>query len=298
MLRAYFDAGMKFKPRRVFYIAGYVGFPNDWTIFNRKWRAFLRVNELPFFHMTDYVARKGYYKGLTEKKRLAVMKRIVAVASENPLLGMAATLLPDDYDRLPEEDRELHPDRYGLCLIACLAKTTRMLQRQRIADNVEYVFELGDEGQGTTKSVVEEVFAKPAKRKKFRFHSLRFAEKTEFPGLQLSGQSGCFRKPLRQEVRDESSGQGARAGPKGTGAVARAPPPRAGNAGPLATSVRAPSDQPLSAALPSGLCLPSYHPASPRERPEKPAPLPASVTLTGKGAWRGANSAGCASQWG
>jgi hypothetical protein len=130
MLRAYFDAGTKYKPRRVFYIAGYVGFSADWTVFDRKWRAFLRENELPHFHMTDYVARTGYYKGWPEKKRLAVMKRIVALASETARLGMAATLLPDDYDRLPEEDRDLLPDPYGLCLIACLAKTARTLHRE------------------------------------------------------------------------------------------------------------------------------------------------------------------------
>jgi hypothetical protein len=186
MLRAYFDAGTKYKPRRVFYIAGYVGFPADWTVFDRKWRAFLRDNELPHFHMTDYVARTGYYKGWPEKKRLAVMKRIVALASETARLGMAATLLPDDYDRLPEEDRDLLPDPYGLCLIACLAKTARTLHRQGMADDVEYVFESGDEGQGTTKSVLDELFAKPDKRKEFSFHSLRFASKAEFPGLQLA----------------------------------------------------------------------------------------------------------------
>ncbi len=147
----------------------------------------LHAFELPHFHMTDYVARTGYYKGWSEKRRLAVMKRIVALASETARLGMAATLLPDDYDRLPEKDREVLPDPYGLCLMACLAKTARTLHRQGITgEEVEYVFESGDVGQGTTKSVLEELFAKPAKRKEFSFHSLRFASKAEFPGLQLA----------------------------------------------------------------------------------------------------------------
>lgn len=69
MLRAYFDAGLKFRPRRVFYIAGYVGFRADWTLFNRKWRDLLRRNDLPYFHMTDYVARQGCYKGWSEAQR-------------------------------------------------------------------------------------------------------------------------------------------------------------------------------------------------------------------------------------
>jgi hypothetical protein len=136
--------------------------------------------------MTDYVARRGYYAGWSEKKRLAAMKRIVALASETGRLGMGATLLPDDYERLPEADRAVLPDPYPLCLMACIGKTARTLHRQGITDDVEYVFEAGDEGQGTTKSVLEELFTKPAKRKEFSFHSLRFAAKTEFPGLQLA----------------------------------------------------------------------------------------------------------------
>lgn len=60
---AYFDAG---RQRNVFCIAGYVGCSNDWTVFNRKWRAMLRENDLPHFHMTDYVARQDRYKDWKE----------------------------------------------------------------------------------------------------------------------------------------------------------------------------------------------------------------------------------------
>ena len=182
-LVAYFDAG---RQGRVFYIAGYVGFSNDWTVFNRKWREMLRANDLPYFHMTDYVARQDHYKGWSEPKRLAVMKHIVALASGTARFGMDATFLLDDYERLPNEDYELLPDPYGLCLTACIGKTARTLHRRGIRDDVEYVFESGDPGQGTTKRDLEELFAIPAKRKEFSFRSLRFAGKAEFPGLQLA----------------------------------------------------------------------------------------------------------------
>jgi len=186
MLRAYFDAGFKSKPRRVFYVAGYVGFPNDWLRFNRKWRELLRRNNLPYFHMTDFVARTGFYKGWPEERRLAVMKRIVTLGSNAVRLGVAATLLPDDYERLSESDRKLIPNPYGLCLSACIAKTARLLQRQGVTDPVAYVFESGDPGQGTTKLALEELLANPAKRKAYAFHSLTYADKAEAMGLQLA----------------------------------------------------------------------------------------------------------------
>src|SRR5689334_12941789 len=90
-------------------------------------------------------------QGRSEAKRLAVMRRIVALASETTRIGMGATLLPDHYERLSQNDRELLPDSYGLCVTACIAKTARTLQRARIAEHVDYVFESGDAGQGTTK---------------------------------------------------------------------------------------------------------------------------------------------------
>jgi hypothetical protein len=187
MLRAYFDAGLQKKPRPVFYVSGYVGFPGDWQVFNRKWRQLLRQNDLPYFHMTDYVARQEHYKGWSEPKRLAVMKRIVALASETARLGMGATLLLDDFERLTDDDKEVIPDHpYGLCLIACIGKTARTLHRQGISDHVDYVFELGDAGQGSARIAVEELFASPTKRRQFSFNSLSFAPKETFPGLQLA----------------------------------------------------------------------------------------------------------------
>ncbi len=185
-LVAYFDAGLKPKPRRVFYIAGYVGRSTGWQTFNRKWRGLLRRNDLPYFRMTDFVARIGPYKDWSEPKRLAVMKRIVALASDASRLRVAATLLPDDYDRLPLEDKARIPSPYGLCLSACIARTAALFRGQGIAEPVDYVFESGDEGQGTVKQTLDEIFEKPAARTKYAYGSLRFAGKTDFPALQLA----------------------------------------------------------------------------------------------------------------
>ncbi len=186
MLRAYFDAG--FQPQtRVYYVAGYVGFPDHWTVFNRKWRAFLRRNGLPYFHMTDYVAGKNrYYRNWSDPKRIAVMERIVALAAEAVRLGMAAALHLDDYDRMSAEDQKLIPEPYGLCLTACIAKTARLLHRSGITTEIDYVFESGDAGQGRTRVALEELFANSAKKKQCALHSLTFEPKARFPGLQLA----------------------------------------------------------------------------------------------------------------
>lgn len=167
-LQGYFDAG--FQPQtHVYYVAGYGGFLGHWKIFNRKWRAFLRRNNLVHFHMTDFMAGKNrHYRDWSDAKRSAVMERIVALAVESVRLGMAAALRLDDYERLSVEDKKLVPDPYGICLTACLSKTARLLHRSGITTaEIAYVFETGDRGQGRARVALEELFAKPAKRNQY-----------------------------------------------------------------------------------------------------------------------------------
>lgn len=114
------------------------------------------------------------------------MQRIVALATETARLGIGAAFLLDDYERLSEDDRSLLPDPYGLGLTACIAKTARRLHQLGIVGAVDYIFESGDRGQGSTKRALEEVFAISDKKKKFAFNSLSFGSKAEFPGLQLA----------------------------------------------------------------------------------------------------------------
>ena len=94
----------------------------------------------PIFSHDRLCGETEHYKGWPEPKRLAVMKRIVALASGTARFGMGARFLLDDYERLPDEDFELLPDPYGLCLTACIGKTAQTLHRRGIRDDVEYVF--------------------------------------------------------------------------------------------------------------------------------------------------------------
>src|SRR5260370_25610431 len=105
----------------------------------------------------------------------------------------------------------------------------------------------------------------------------------------IPGQSGDIRKPLRQEVRDESSGQGARTGPKDTGAVARAPPLRTSDAErePYLSLLRDFTESLLHLAYPvsprrpvrsarraSRAPPPPLHDSCPHRRPALPTPPP------------------------
>src|ERR1035438_6245958 len=57
MFTAYFDASGR-RDTRVLTMAGFVSDVRKWAKFDGKWSAILKRENIPAFHMTDFVARK------------------------------------------------------------------------------------------------------------------------------------------------------------------------------------------------------------------------------------------------
>jgi hypothetical protein len=186
ILRAYLDAGYSQKEPRVFYMGGYLARWERWVPFNKKWRAFLRKNNLAFFRMTDYETRQAPYRSWSEERRLAVIKRVTFLIKETADLGVAAAITLPDYEALTPADQRLIGDAYGICASACIAKVARALRNAEVEEPVNYVFELGDKGQGAVSVALNELFADPRRRAKFLVRSISFEGKEDWPGLQIA----------------------------------------------------------------------------------------------------------------
>lgn len=186
LLRAYLDAGYTQNETRVYYVGGYLSRWDRWVQFNKKWRAFLSKNDLPYFRTADYESRKGLYKGWSIKERLAVIERVTFLIKETVDLGMAAAITLPDYEALTDADRRLIGDAYGICASACIAKVARALRQSGVEEPVEYIFELGDTGQARVASALAKLFADERRRKRFLFRSVSFEGKRDWPGLQIA----------------------------------------------------------------------------------------------------------------
>src|SRR5438034_9570936 len=78
MLRAYFDRS-ELPKYGIAVVAGYLSHVDLWDRFEPDWRKILRLEGLEFFHMADYVARQGPYKGWSDRRRLKVIKQLIVV---------------------------------------------------------------------------------------------------------------------------------------------------------------------------------------------------------------------------
>src|SRR5262249_10586314 len=73
---------------------------------------------------------------------------------------------------------------YRLCASSVMGDVGRWLTKNGIVEKVDYVFELGDDGQGLFRAALNELLNRRAIREKFRIESTDFRTKREAIGLQ------------------------------------------------------------------------------------------------------------------
>jgi len=135
-------------------VAGYVWPFAKWASFQRRWRRFLRDNDLEFFHMTDFENYQGPYKNWTVERHNAAIKRIVRIITESKPYGVCAAVMLDDYDAFSQDDKARTGSPYMLCGSWCIGLVANWLEEQGIPEPVAYVFELGDETQANLREEI------------------------------------------------------------------------------------------------------------------------------------------------
>lgn len=63
---------------------------------------------------------------------------------------------------------------------------TKFLRESNIEEEITYVFELGDRGQGTVRVAFEEIFSHESSRRQYMVHGFAFKPKQKTPGLQAA----------------------------------------------------------------------------------------------------------------
>jgi len=185
MLRAYFDRS-ELPKYGIAVVAGYLSHVDLWDRFEPDWRKILRLEGLEFFHMADYVARQGPYKGWSDRRRLKVIKQLISVIDHVSLYHFATGLRTTDLDALipkKQQHRELPP--YGLCAICAAAGIMAWVRDRGSPSPIACVFESGDEHGGQ----IVDAFSS-AKRKSDeldrRLLSWSFEDKRKIWGLQAA----------------------------------------------------------------------------------------------------------------
>jgi hypothetical protein len=114
-------------------VTAYVATFERWLKLEEEWRAILRRFRVPldgkrdhrepFFHMTDFIARKKQFQNdWSDEKRDRFIELLTTTASEHTILGAGCGVLVDEYERaMPDDIRSRWRDPYFFCVWAVLS---------------------------------------------------------------------------------------------------------------------------------------------------------------------------------
>src|SRR5947207_1495772 len=64
-------------------VAGYLAREEQWSAFQVEWQEELTAYGVPFFHMTDFLARRGHFKDWPEQKRIPRLHKLIRVINKH-----------------------------------------------------------------------------------------------------------------------------------------------------------------------------------------------------------------------
>jgi hypothetical protein len=127
--------------RSVFGVAAYVAAFDRWIELEQRWREILHHFKVPldghpehtepFFHMTDFIARKEQFKNdWSDSKRDSFIELLTGIASDHTVTGVACCIDIDEYRRvLPDDVQDKFREPYFFCVWGVLSALSGLEDR-------------------------------------------------------------------------------------------------------------------------------------------------------------------------
>lgn len=166
-------------------LGGWIAYDRRWRHFSRSWKSVLRKAGVDVFHMVDFAHGNRAFRGWSEPKRLAVIRRLCAIAESHTFAGIARAVESTAYDELVRQapsSLELPKNAYVFCFQCCLEQLVTMCGPLP-PGAIDIVLEQGGGAEGPTRQRFEVLKAnRPAWAV---FAKVRFAPKS-LPPLQAA----------------------------------------------------------------------------------------------------------------
>lgn len=206
MLHAYFDASYSEPGKRLVVVTGCLAQASKWTEFEPAWQEMLDDEGLEYFHMTDFEAYQGGYKGWDRPRHIAVIARVIQMMAQSVEFVVSRAVVVEDFKWAESRnDSLLGRNAFGFCFIQCLQEIAVWADQHEVIGPIGYVVESGDRHGSELEHVRKEVEASAYFRRRFRWNSLTIASKVEqghpFPLIPLQA-ADIFAFEHRKEIEN------------------------------------------------------------------------------------------------
>jgi hypothetical protein len=146
----YFDDSGTHAQSAIAVAACYIAPAPQWRKFIRAWSNVSDRESFRIFHMADFNARQGEFKGWEEDKRNRVIRKLIGIIRQYTTQGFAVALPKSDYDAVMPADLKvkmgIHP--YSWCVKLCFGQIEKWRKKCSLTAPMQYVFESGTKGTG------------------------------------------------------------------------------------------------------------------------------------------------------
>jgi hypothetical protein len=138
------------RPSPAVSVAGYLATPKQWEQFDKDWKQRLDKDNLPYFHMAEFVAQGGLFKKRNEwpkERRDALIQDLIKIIGYNMTYGLGMVVFRADYDRVIAREPQVATvlgSPYAFCSFRCFESAVDWARRAKYRESIKYVFESGD----------------------------------------------------------------------------------------------------------------------------------------------------------
>lgn len=179
---SYWDVSGKIYDSPFLVMAGYVAPTPQWERFVEEWDEILKRENIKVWHMTDFEAKQGKYKGWDQERSKRVYQTLIESIKKYISVGIASAVeVKAFYEHVIGEDLQRHfgEHPYKFCLLNCMAQVKRWAEENEISERVVYVLESGDEGHKEVFNTLYEFLNDEASCQYWRLGPLTTVEKKD-----------------------------------------------------------------------------------------------------------------------
>lgn len=164
MLNGYFDDSGHVSNKKVLLVCGFVAPVGQWKMFEKDWRAILRMPrfDLDYLHMKEFRAHRGKFEKFKDNLELQtdLFSRLYNLLELRIARSFGCTVLLEDWERVNADWtlREAFGHPFALAGCATITKAIRWMEQDRPGDRIKFVFDQGTDGWGDLRTMAQKMW--------------------------------------------------------------------------------------------------------------------------------------------
>ncbi len=166
-------------------VAGFISNRSKWQTFSDDWKNALDSWKIPYFHMSDYETRHGFFESWDDQQREERLNHLLGLIKKHTFLSVAYIIRTKQFNEiLSDAAKKLCGNAYGLAAIACWFNLRQLVKK--VNGYIDYTMEKVSAGSSILAWIYREQVKYPEWVEDTRLLSLSFEDKKVILPLQAA----------------------------------------------------------------------------------------------------------------